>query len=230
MARLRPWIVTPHKPIEKLEDNLWLVSGQVPGVPLDRKMAIIRRADGSLLFFHAVPVDDASLAQIRAWGKPEVLVIPHGQHGKDAAPFAQKLELKIYGPKEQEAALRKRWNLAGTIDQLPADPNVRFETIAGSKNGEPVAIVTSGGKLSLLFADAYQDNHDASFLMRLSGFGGGPKVVPVFKLFITRDRAALKAHFERLASLPNIKRLIPCHGLVCSIDGASVLKRVAATL
>jgi hypothetical protein len=41
----RPWIVTRHGPIEKLEDNLWVVEGDVPGVPFRRRMSIIRRGD-----------------------------------------------------------------------------------------------------------------------------------------------------------------------------------------
>src|SRR5687768_2582252 len=109
----RPWIVTSHQPIEKLEDNLWSVEGRVPGVPFQRRMAIVKRSDGTLLFFHAVPVDDASLAEILAWGKPKALVIGHDKHGVDAAPFAQKLGLKIYGPRLQEKRLRARWELAG---------------------------------------------------------------------------------------------------------------------
>ena len=46
----RAWIVQPHGPIEKLEDNLWTVRGKVPGVPgFTRRMSIVRRDDGSLV-------------------------------------------------------------------------------------------------------------------------------------------------------------------------------------
>ena len=50
MTKPRPWIVTPHGAIEKLEDNLWAVQGDVPGVPFKRRMFIIKRSDGSLMF------------------------------------------------------------------------------------------------------------------------------------------------------------------------------------
>ena len=57
MARkLRPWFVAPHGPLEKLEDNLWTIDAPLPGTPLSRRMAIIKRSDGTLLFFQAVPV------------------------------------------------------------------------------------------------------------------------------------------------------------------------------
>ena len=54
----RPWIVTRHDPIEKLEDNLWAVQGDVPGIPFKRRMFIIKRWDNSLMFFGmAVPLE-----------------------------------------------------------------------------------------------------------------------------------------------------------------------------
>ena len=63
--RPRPWIVTPHGPIEKLEDNLWAVQGDVPGIPFKRRMFIIKRSDGTLMFFGmAIPLEEAMLAEV----------------------------------------------------------------------------------------------------------------------------------------------------------------------
>src|SRR5437660_3062688 len=122
----RPWIVTPHDTINKLDDNLWTVESPVPGVPIRRRMCIIKRSDGQLVFHNAVPLDDAALAEVTAWGKPAFLVIPHNQHGIDAHAFMHKLGLKMYGPKADAAKMRARWELAGTLDELPADPHVTF--------------------------------------------------------------------------------------------------------
>jgi hypothetical protein len=66
--------------------------------------------------------------------------------------------------------------------------------------------------------------------MRIMGFGGGPKVAPIYKLLFIKDRGALKAQFEHLAALPGLSHLIPCHGAVESKDAPGTLKRVAATL
>jgi len=61
----RPWTVLPHGPLERLEENLYAIEGAVPGIPgLRRRMAIVRRADGGLLFFNAVPVGEEALARI----------------------------------------------------------------------------------------------------------------------------------------------------------------------
>src|SRR5437870_4168250 len=75
----RPWIVTKHGPIEKLDDNLWVVEGDVPGMPFRRRMSIIKRADGTLLFVNAIPLESSALAEVQAWGKPSILVVPHDQ-------------------------------------------------------------------------------------------------------------------------------------------------------
>jgi hypothetical protein len=229
----RRWTVTPHSPLQKLEDNLWLVESQVPGAPMRRRMAIIKRSDGTLLFYQAVPMTDDVLAEVKAWGRPTYLIVPHNQHGMDAPAFAEKLGLKIYGPKQDEQKMRAKFNLAGFIEDVPADPAITLEPAAGVKNGEPVAIVKSaGGRVSLLFADAYMatPSEGLALPMRLFGFGGGPRVAPVFRMFFLKDKAALRSQFERLAATPGLAHLIPCHGLVESKDAPGTLKRVAATL
>src|SRR5262249_13535021 len=156
---------------------------------------ICKRSDGQLVFLNAVPLDDAALAEVTAWGKPAFLVIPQAQHGIDAQPFAEKLGCKIYGPKQSVAKMRERWTVAGTLEDIPPDRDVSFESIDGVKPGEPVGIVRSGSRVTLIFNDAYQDatGYKLPLPMRILGFGGGPKVVPVFKWFFTSDKAALKA-------------------------------------
>jgi hypothetical protein len=225
----RPWTVTPHDPIEKIDENLWTVESQVPGLPIRRRMAIIKRSDGKLVFFNAVPLDDKTLAEVTAWGTPGFLVIPHDQHGIDADAFSKKLNIQIYGPKQCEAKMRARWNVGGMLEDLPADPAVRFESIDGVKSGEPVGIVNSGGRVTLLFCDAYQDNtgYKLPLPLRILGFGGGPKVVPIFKMLFTKDKKALKSHLGRLADTPGLQRLVPCHGAIKSSDAAATLKHVA---
>lgn len=225
--RERPWTVLPHV-LKKLEDNLWIVEGALPGVPgASRRMSVIRRADGSLLFYQAVPVDEATLEQLRAWGRPGALVVPHNNHGLDATPFSRKLGVGIYGPARDEAALRAKMDLAGTLEQLPPDPAVTLEPLDGTRRGEPVAVVRSGARVSLVFADAFQASTDVPWWIRPLGFGGGPKVPPLFKLLFATDVRALKAHLTRLAQLPGLARLIPCHGDVIDVDAAAVLRAAA---
>jgi hypothetical protein len=227
----RPWIVSPHGPIEKHEANLWTVQGRLPGGPVTRRMSIVRRSDGSLVFYHPVPLEERALAEVLAWGRPAQLVVAHAAHGIDATPFAKKLGIGIYGPRADEARLRARFTLAGFLEDLPRDPDVSFESVEGSRYGEPVEIVRSGGKVSLVFSDAIQAHGDAPpAIFRLIGFKGPPRVVPMFRLFFTRDRAELKAYLARLAELPGLARLVPCHGYIEEQDAAGALRRAAAAL
>jgi hypothetical protein len=231
----RPWTVTRHDPIEKLEDNLWAVQGDVPGIPFKRRMFIVKRSDGSLMFSGAaVPLDDATLAEVKAWGRPAMLVVPHDQHMIDARAFAEKLGLQIYGPKRCETKMRQRADLAGTLEAIPTDPTVRIEPVAGAKTGEPAIVVTSAGgrRVSVLLADAIQNNprQGMAFLPRLCGFGGGPKVVPVFKMIFLKDKKALRRQLEDWAALPGLERVLPCHGDAVSTGAAAALKTAAAAL
>lgn len=231
MSRNRPWIVTPHGPLVKLEDNLWVVEGQVPGPGgIKRRMAIVRRADGSLLFFHAMPLEAAVLDEVTAWGRPAALVLGHDQHAIDAEPFAKRLALPIFGPGPNLAQLRARGlEIAGSVGELPADPHIRFEEIEGARTGEAVGIVSAGGRTSLLFADCCQNNPAEGMMLalRMFGFAGGPKVVPAFRLLFMSDRTRLAAHLARLAALPGLARLVPFHGTVVDVDPAAALRKAA---
>lgn len=229
----RPWIVTPHDPIEKLEDDLWAVDGAIPGgVPARRRMSIIKRSDGRLVFFHAVPLEDAALAEVRTWGEPGFLVVGHDQHAVDAPAFAKKLGIPIYGPRANAEKLRRKVALAGTLEELPPDPRLAVESVPGTKNGETVVTVRSQGgtRASLLFCDAVQNVRSAPWWLRLLGFVGGPKCPWFFKMLVMRDRQALRGGFERMAATPGLVRLVPCHGAIFSDDAPGAMRRIAASV
>jgi hypothetical protein len=228
----RPWIVTPHDPIEKLEDNLWTVDGGTPGLPVRRRMSIVRLSTGELVFFNAVPVADAVLEELRAWGKPSYLVVPHHAHMIDAHAFMARLSVKLFGPKECRDKIAARAELSGTVEDLPRDAVLAAETLPGVNLGEPVLSVTSGSRVSLLFGDTIQNTPKTTvpLMFRLMGFGGGPKVVPVFKLMFVKDKRALHAKLESLSDGPNLARLVPSHGEIVSTEPAAALKAVASAI
>lgn len=229
----RTWIVTRHQPIEKVEDNLWTVEGDVPGVPIKRRMFIIKRSDGTLLFFGcAIPLADELLAEVAAWGRPSMLVVTHDQHMIDARPFAEKLKLRVYGPKECEPKMRQRADIAGMLGDIPEDAAVEILPVGGAKTGEPAAIVRSAGgkRVTLLVSDAVQNNSKASLglIPRLCGFAGGPKVVPLFKMLFVKDKAALRKQVSDWAELPGLVRVMFCHGEAVTDGAAAALQAAAA--
>ena len=230
----RPWIVLPHSTLQKIEDNLWAVENNVPGSTIGRRMCIIKRTDGSLLFYHAIPLEDATLAEVKEWGSPKYLVLGHDQHTVDAHAFAEKLGLKVYGPKKSEEGLRKKVTLEGILEDIPSDPSMDISSVPGTKHGETAIIVRSGGdaRVSVLISDIIQNNptEKIAFIFRLLGFAGGPKIVPVFRLLFLKDRAAVKETLLKWAAIPNLKRLVVFHGTIVENDTAGALKSIAAAL
>src|SRR5689334_21357023 len=76
------WTVLPHRPLEKLEENLWYVSGRMGSV--QRMMAVARLTDGRLVIFNAVALDEPEMKELEAWGTPAFLVVPNAYHRVDA--------------------------------------------------------------------------------------------------------------------------------------------------
>jgi hypothetical protein len=238
MPAPRPWIVTPHTPLEKHEDNLWTVDAEMPGFPaLRRRMTIVRRDDGTLVFHNAVPVNDTSLGEIGAWGKPSLLIVPHGYHKTDAQAFKTKLGVKVTGPSESATLIRKVVALDSTFEDFPSDETIRLERLEGIKVlGEAAFLVSTGSKRSLILCDAVgnmppgRGRGAGELLLWLLGFAGGPKVAPVYRLRFVSDKKALRYSLERLAATPGLCRLVPSHGPVIEGDAAATLRRVAALL
>lgn len=233
MPKKRPWIVTPHGPLEKIDDNLWGLSSSVPNIKSHRRMSIVRRGDGSLLFYNAIPMDDRTLEEVRAWGRPSVLVITHDQHMIDGDAFREKLGVAVYCPAASIEKVRARTEVKGKLEDLPADPVLRWDSATGTKMDEPVMFVThSGGeRVSAVFSDVFQNNSPSSlpFLFRLMGFAGA-RTPPLFKFLFMKDKAALRGAMERWAATPRLSRLVPTHGDVIEQDPAGALRRAAASL
>ena len=235
MKPQKPWTVSPHSPIKKIDDNLWTVEDIMTGSPINRRMSIVKRSDGSLLFYGAIPLTDAELDEVRAWGKPAYLVVGHDHHMVDGPAFREKLGLKVYGPASRAVQIGERTTFDGGVEDIPADAAVSVETVPGARFNEPMVIVKSGdgARVSLLFCDAIDNNptEGAPLLMRLLGFTGDrPKVVFMFRTLFMSDRAALKAALMKLSDIPNLHRIIPFHGIITETNASADLKHAAESL
>ncbi|MBA3393710.1 MAG: hypothetical protein H0T89_13765 [Deltaproteobacteria bacterium] len=228
----RPWTVLPHGALEKLENNLWCVEGALPGFPgAKRRIAIVRRGDGSLLFYGALPVDDAMLAEIATFGTPRYLVVPHGWHRIDAHPFREKLGLEVFCPAGARERVSQITRVDGTLDELPPDPSIRFEALDGSRISEQALFISSGPRVSYFACDVVQWYPQRPPLFhRMLGFSGGPRVVPFYRFRCIADRAALCGSLERIAETPGLRRVVPSHGAIIDADAPMVMRRVASDL
>jgi hypothetical protein len=151
----------------------------------------------------------------------------------DAHAFQERLELSVYTSSAARALIEQTVRVTGTLEELPRDPALRCEPLAGTRFGEASYVVQSGPRASLLFCDAIHNSNLASsglagLMFRLMGFyGPEPKIPPLYKLRAVSDKPALKRDLLRLAATPGLVRLVPSHGAIVASDPAGALRRAA---
>jgi hypothetical protein len=228
------WKVLPHGPIEKLSERVWRVEGALPNMPMKRVMTIAKRADGGLVIHNGICVADKELAEIGGWGRVAAIAVPNGYHRLDAKVFHEKFPTaRVICPEGARAKVAEVVPVTGTYGDEPADDAVRFETLEGTKGGEGAMIVRDKSGTTLVLNDiVFNMPHVGGFtgfvLRRVTGSTGGPRISRIARWFVARDKPALRAHLERLAGLPELRRVVVSHHQV--IDEPGVLRQVAQTL
>ncbi len=226
------WQVFPHRPIEKLEPNLWRVEGDLPNGNGTRVMTIVKMKDGGLLLHNAVALDDSEMKEIEGFGEPKVLVVPSGFHRLDAKVFKDRYpNVKVVAPEGAKKKVEQVVKVDATYDDAPSDEDVRLFHFDGLKSAEGVLEVKSGDTTTLVINDCVNN------LPKLGGlFGfllsptGMPAVPRITRWFMMKDGPAFRGHLEKLAETPNLKRLIVSHGKPMTDKPGDVLKTVAARL
>ncbi len=230
------WTVLSHGPIEQLSDRLWRVEGQLAGIPMKRVMTIARRSDGTLAIHNGIALGDAEMAAIDAWGKVAVLVVPNGYHRLDAKVFHDRYpDARVICPAGAVAKVTQVVPVSHAYDAEPADGAVELVTLDGTKQGEGAMLVRGSDGLSIVLNDAvFNMPHVPGFkgfvLRRITGSSGGPRVSRLMKLLGVSDKAAFRAHLERLAALPELRRVVVSHHETIDVDAAAALARVAAAI
>ena len=190
--------------------------------------------DSGLLFHSAIALDEASMKKLDAWGPPEVLLIPHIRHRMDAARFKRRYPaLRIYAPPGVMAKARAVVSVDGAYADLAHDSTVSLELLAGTGEMEGALLVHSSDGTSVVLTEVVFDLEPPKSALgraalKLAGFGPGPKVTPVVKFEMVKDKVALAAHFEQLAAIPDLVRLIVGHSRMSVGEAASRGLRLAA--
>lgn len=230
------WKVLPHREIEKLEPNLWRVQGTLPGMALKRVMTLVRLQDGRVVIHSAIALDDAEMAEIEAWGRPAMLLVPNRFHRLDAPAYVARYpDLQVLSPRGSRRGVEEVVRVDGDYDAFGEDPSLSLEHLDGVHDAEGVLTVRSPGGSTLVFNDAiFNLPHGrglAGFIFRyLTASTGGPKVTRIGRLFLVKDKGQFKGHLERLADTPGLKRIIVSHHRMITDEPAAVLREVAAAL
>ncbi|MEO8905804.1 MAG: hypothetical protein ABI488_24955 [Polyangiaceae bacterium] len=231
------WLVLPHQPIQELSDNLWRVEGSLPHFSLKRVMTVVRLRSGGLLIHSAIALDEASMKRLEAWGTPAILLIPHVRHRMDAPRFKQRYpSLRVFATPGALAKARAVVPVDGTYADVPPDPAFSLELLDGTAQAEGALVVHSSDGTTVVLNEVVFDLEPARSAfaraaLKFAGFGPGPRVTPVVKIELVKDRAALAEHLRRLAALPDLVRVIVSHSRMSSgSEAARALRQAASSL
>jgi hypothetical protein len=230
------WKVLPHGPIEKLGDRLWRVEGSLDSGPMKRVMVIARRGDDRLIVHNAIALGEPEMAAVDGWGSVAVIAVPSGYHRLDAPVFHERYPgARVVCPAGAKSRVAQVVPDPGSYSELAPDSAVELVTLDGTRQREGAMIVRGSEGSSLVFNDAVFNMPHApgatGFVLRhITGSTGGPRVTRVMQWFVIADKRAFRAHLERLAALPDLRRIIVAHHLTINDDPAGTLRAVAATL
>ncbi len=233
-APARDWAVLPHDPIQELSENLWRVEGELPHFSMRRVMSVVRLADNRLLIHSAIAMNEPAMARLEAWGEPAVMLIPHIRHRMDAARYKQRYPgLRVYAPPGVLKKAREVVTVDGTYAEAPLDASASLELLDGTGAAEGALLVRSSDGTSVVLTEVVFDleppkNALLRAVVNLTGFGPGPRVTPVVKLEMVKNKRELAAHLERLAGIPDLVRLIVGHSRMSSGPAAAQGLRQAA--
>ncbi len=230
------WTVLPHGQIEKLEENLWRVEGTLPGGGPPRVMTVARLADGRLVIHGAIALGDAAMKELEAFGKPAFLLVPNGGHRLDAPAYKQRYpEIKVVTAAGSKAKVEQVVAVDDTEGRF-GDATVTYEPIEGTIEG--ALVVRSKGGTTLVLNDVVMNMAKGSikgfggFVSGVLGFfGPEPKVAPLAKVMVYKDKKAARSHLQKLADSPELRRVIVSHGnMITSEPGAAIKRAVSVYL
>jgi hypothetical protein len=226
------WTTLKHAPLEKHGENLWSVSGTMPNPNINRRMVIAKLANGGLVIHNAIALDDASMAELEAFGDPAYLLVPNGFHRQDAFIYKQRYpKLRVLCPLAATAKVRQVVETDGSFDDLPPDPRVKLFHLRGVKEREGALFVQSDKSSSIAFCDIVmnipQRRGPIGFMLSPTGRPG----IPRFSRWMTvSDKAAFRGHLEELASAGDLQRLLVGHGKNVTDDPSGTLKGLVTEL
>jgi len=230
------WKAHDHSAIEKLSDRVWRVEGGLPGIPMRRVMVIAKRADGGLVVHNGIALRDGEMAEIEAWGPVKQIVVPNGYHRLDSKVFHDRYpDAQVVAPAGARKKVQDVVPVNATFAEVAPDANVELQYLDGLKEKEGVMIVKDNDGTTLVLTDALFNmphGHGAPgfVLKNITGSSGGPKVSNLFKWFVISDKRAFRAHMERLADLPGLRRVIVSHHQTIDTDVAATLRSAVASL
>ena len=210
------WTVLPHGPLEKLEDNLWMVEGKLG--PIRRVMVVVRLTGGRLLIWNAIALDEPEMKELEAWGTPTFLVVPNAGHRMDSRIWKERYpSLTVIAP----PGAKKKVAEIVAVDRTDGDVGdpavtLSFPECSGGRD-TLVAVKHADGSSTIVINDLVMNQRHlpgvSGLLFRLLGFTSDRPNVPLPpRLLLVKDKPGLKTLLQQLAATPQLRRVIVSHG------------------
>jgi hypothetical protein len=225
------WKVLGHDPIDKLDDDLWRVSGKLPRGPMPRTMTLLRLPDRRIVVHSAITLGDDAMREVEAWGRIAIVIVPNDHHRLDPAAYkARYPDVTIVCPAGARAKIEEKVKVDAT--EVDLGDTARYRILDGTHEGEGWLEIKGG---TLVMGDLIMNVRPlkgfGGWIMGRMGFtGDAPKVVPATKKALVADRELVRKQIETLAATPGLRRVIVAHGDPITDAPADKLRAVAAAL
>lgn len=232
------WTVGPHGPLERIDEGLLTVAGEIvmPLGRFPRRMTVVAIGKGQTAIWSAMPLKEPEMREIEALGEPAVLIVPGIAHRLDIKAWKHRYpKARVVCPPGARDAVAEVVQVDATADSL-GDSGARLETVPGTGGKEGALVVRRGGRATLVLNDLlanvrHPPGIGAQLMARLFGFGvRRPQVPRIVRSKIVEDERALAAAFRKWAAEPGLAQIIVSHGDVIADAPRAVLERVAADL
>jgi hypothetical protein len=232
------WTVLPHGKLTRIEDNLLTVTGELRMPPMgivDRRMTVVRLADGRLVIYSALALDDEEMTALDRFGTPTYLVVPSDIHRMDARTWKDRYpSMLVLAPAGARSKVEEIVHVDATWVSF-GDPSVRFVAVPGTADREAALVVETASGTTLVLNDLIFNLANrpglAGWLFQKIGMTGAePHIPPPVKMRQVKDEGTLRAQLEAWAGLPRLNRVIVSHGPIIDREPADVLDRIAKDL
>ena len=233
----KEWTVLPHGKLTEVDPDILTVVGELhmPFTELPRRMTVVRLADGRLVVFSAISLDEDEMRQLEDYGRPAFLVVPNDHHRLDAKTWKDRYpDMQVVAPEGSRKKVEQAVKV-DTTDPRFDDPDVHFVTVPGTRAHEAALVVRSGGGTTLVLNDLVANIRDPAgfggWFLRLTGFAGNePQVPRPVKLAMVDDKEALRTQLLAWSRLDGLKRILVSHGSPIEDRPDEVLRELAAAL
>ena len=231
------WKVLPHGKLTAVDENLLTVVGELP-MPIGdfpRRMTVARLADGRLVIYSAIALDEPEMAALERFGIPTFLIVPSDRHRMDAKIWKQRYpRIVVLAPDGAREKVSEVVAVDATAFDF-RDSTVRFFTVPGT-DGHEAAMIVSGPEGPSLVVNELIWNVDnkpgfGGWLLKMAGFTGPePQIPPITGLVDIKDKPALREQLEQWSKIYGLRRIIVSHGDSIEVNAKRVLRTLAASL